>query len=205
MAAPLAPSQLVDAVCADEAAVPARPEADADGFSDIVLPAKPNAEHCRFVEQLFECYRRPLLRYVSGLLGRRGDAEDVLQEAYTRLLGVPALDRTPARARAYLFKTATNLVHDRFRRPEPSSDDVHDGIFADDAAETPERIVDFEQGLDAVKRALLELKPRCRQVFLLRAAERLGYDEIAERLRISKRTVEREMKHALDVCQQRLK
>src|SRR5690606_28567992 len=205
MAAPLAPSQLVDAVCADEAAVPARPEADADGFSDIVLPAKPNAEHCRFVEQLFECYRRPLLRYVSGLLGRRGDAEDVLQEAYTRLLGVPTLDRTPARARAYLFKTATNLVHDRFRRPEPStSETVLAGAVAD-LSESPDGIVDFEQGLDAVRCALLGLKPRCREVFLLRTVDGLGYDEIAVRLRMSKRTVEREMKHALDVCQERLK
>jgi len=146
-----------------------------------------------------------LLRYVSGLLGRRGDAEDVLQEAYTRLLGVATLDRAPTRARAYLFKTATNLVHDRFRRPESSCDDeLHEDIFAG-AGETPERIVDFEQGLEAVKRALLELKPRCRAVFVLRTAEDLDYDEIAARLRVSKRTVEREMKHALDVCQQRLK
>jgi len=162
------------------------------------------SEHSRFVAQLFERYRRPLLRYVSALLGRRADAEDVLQDAYARLLTVPVLDRTPARARAYLFKTATNLVRDRFRRShvtvdeEPSDDVAADG-------ETPELIVDFEQGLDAVKRALLELKPRCREVFLLRAVDGLEYDAIAAHLGISKRTVEREMKHALDVCQERLK
>src|SRR5690606_18657369 len=108
-----------------------------------------------------------LLRYVTGLLGRRGDAEDVLQEAYARLLAVPALDRTPARARAYLFKTATNLVHDRFRRHEPSCGGAAHEYTFEDPAETPERIVDFEQGLAAVWRALLELKPRCRAVFVL--------------------------------------
>jgi len=71
--------------------------------------------------------------------------------------------------------------------------------------ETPDRIVDFEQGVEAVRCALRELKPRCREVFLLRSVDGLGYDAIAERLGISKRTVEREMKHALDVCQRRLK
>lgn len=179
MARPSAPSPLLHASCSDE--------------------------HARFVADLFERYRRPLLRYVSGLLGRRADAEDVLQEAYTRLLAATALDQTPIRARAYLFKTATNLVHDRFRRPEPSAADApHEDVLAD-SSQTPERIVDFEQGLDAVMRALLELKPRCRRIFLLRAADGLDYDVIAERLGVSKRTVEREMKHALDVCQQRLK
>jgi RNA polymerase sigma-70 factor (ECF subfamily) len=203
MAAPPAPSQLAEPDRADTPLASAA--VDTAVAAEMVAPASRQAEHCRFVAQLFECYRRPLLRYVSGLLGRRGDAEDVLQEAYARLLAVSTLDRTPARARAYLFKTATNLVHDRFRRPEPTFDGASHEDAVADAAETPERIVDFEQGLDAVKRALLELKPRCRQVFLLRAAEGFDYDEIAARLRISRRTVEREMKHALDVCQQRLK
>ncbi|HEX6996489.1 MAG TPA: sigma-70 family RNA polymerase sigma factor [Gammaproteobacteria bacterium] len=163
-----------------------------------------DADHSRFVEHLFARYRRPLLRYVSALLGRRAEAEDVLQEAYARLLGVQTLDRTPARARAYLFKTATNLVRDRFRRADAFAVEAPSDDLAEDA-ETPERIVDFEQGLDAVRRALLELKPRCREVFLMRAVDGLGYDAIATRLGISRRTVEREMKHALDVCQQRLK
>ena len=199
MAGPPAPSQILNADC-DDARTPSPANADCD---DAGTPS-PAAEHVRFVEHLFERYRRPLLRYVSGLLGRHADAEDVLQEAYARLLGVPTLDRTPARARAYLFKTATNLVHDRFRRPEPStSETVLAGAVAD-LSESPDGIVDFEQGLDAVRCALLGLKPRCREVFLLRTVDGLGYDEIAVRLRTSKRTVEREMKHALDVCQQRL-
>jgi len=55
-----------------------------------------------------------------------------------------------------------------------------------------------------VRRTLHELKPRCRQVFLLRVSAELSYEEIAQRLGISKRTAEREMQHALDVCQRRL-
>jgi len=178
---------------------------------DAAAAAAPIAQtrsptHRQFVEELFARYREPLLRYLRGLLARRADAEDVLQETYARLLGVDTLDRTPTRARAYVFKIATNLVNDRFRgRVEHSVADVAADSALFGAEESPEGIVDFAQGLEIVRRTLLDLKPRCRQVFLLRAAEDLSYEAIADRLGISKRTVEREMKHALDVCQKRLR
>ena len=56
-----------------------------------------------------------------------------------------------------------------------------------------------------VERTLLELPPRCRQVFLLRTSHEWSYEAIAERLGVSKRTVEREMQTALDACQRELR
>jgi RNA polymerase sigma-70 factor (ECF subfamily) len=167
-------------------------------------PRATENERARFVSKLFERHRESLLRHLSGLLRRRVDAEDVLQETYARLLGVRHLDETGSRARAYLFKIATNLAYDRYRARTVESLDADDAAAAS-AEESPEQIVDFAQGLEVVGKTLLELKPRCRQVFLLRAVEELEYDEIAAKLGVSKRTVEREMRHALDVCQNRLK
>ena len=169
-------------------------------------PAQPATanEHALFVRQLFERYRHALQRYLLGLLRNHAAAEDVVQETYVRLLGVAGLERSDSRARGYLFKVATNLVRNRRRKRSEQSIDT---ALPDELASTddsPELIVDFEQGLAIVKKALLELKPRCRQVFLLRASEELDYEEIAARLGISKRTVEREMQHALEVCQKRL-
>ena len=161
--------------------------------------------HTEFVTGLFERCRRALLKYLFDLLSRREDAEDVVQETYIRLMNAKTLERSDARARAFLFKIATNLAYDRFRerRVRGPQSDAELGTLASDAP-SPERVVAFEQGVEIVKRALLELPPRCRQVFLLRTAEELGYDEIAERLQVSKRTVEREMQTALEICQQRL-
>lgn len=162
--------------------------------------------HARFVAQLVERHRPALLRYLTSLLGRREhDVEDVLQETYVRLLGARDLEPSAGRARAYVFKVATNLAYDRFRRrPETRLEDLpaHTELASPDAS--PEHLVDFAQGLEILKKAVLGLKPRCRQVFLLRAAEELSYEAIAARLGVSKRTVEREMRHALEVCQRRL-
>ena len=159
-----------------------------------------------FVTQIFERFRRPLLRYLKDLLSRREDAEDVLQDTYARLLTVTDLERSVGRVRAYVFKIATNLAYDRFRQRRAHGEHTEDGLAGLVAAEpSPDGVVAFEQGLAIVKRALLELKPRCRQVFLLRSYSELSYEEIGRRLGLSKRTVEREMQHALDVCQKRLR
>jgi RNA polymerase sigma-70 factor (ECF subfamily) len=156
------------------------------------------------VARMFERFRLPLLRYLTDLLSRRDEAEDLVQETYLRLMQVESIET--GRVRALIFKVATNLAYDRFRQRRargPHGDDsALDNLPAHGPA--PERIVAFEQGVEIVKRALLELKPRCRHVFLLRTSAELGYDEIAARLGISKRTVEREMQHALEVCQRRL-
>ena len=156
------------------------------------------------VARTFERFRTPLLRYLTDLLSRRDEAEDLVQETYLRLLQVENIE--VGRARALIFKVATNLAYDRFRQRRargPHGDDEQLAEVASDQP-APDRVVALEQAIEIVKRTLLDLKPRCRQVFLLRTSAELGYDEIAKRLGISRRTVEREMQHALDVCQRRL-
>jgi RNA polymerase sigma-70 factor (ECF subfamily) len=163
------------------------------------------AARTRCVTQVFERFRAPLTRYLRSLLARREDAEDVAQETYVRLLGAGGLEHSDVRVRAYMFKVATNLAYDRFRerrvrRHEPES--ALESLA--DNAPSIERIVTMEQSLLIVKRTLLDLPPRCRDIFLLRVSAEMSYEAIAARLGVSKRTVEREMQHALDACQRRL-
>jgi RNA polymerase sigma factor (sigma-70 family) len=165
-----------------------------------------NAEHAVFVQTLFERYRAALHRHVSGLLGSWADAEDIVQETYARLLGCHELEPVEPRARSYMFRVATNLAYDRYRRPREQS--LDDGSVVSETLsiiDGPDAIVGMGQALEGITRTLLQIRPRARQVFLLRAAEGLSYEAIAERLGVSKRTVEREMKHALDACQRRLR
>jgi len=156
------------------------------------------------IARTFERFRVPLLRYLADLLSRRDEAEDLVQETYLRLMQVETIET--GRVRALIFKVATNLAYDRFRQRRARGPHSDDSLLAELPAPdaTPERVVAFEQGVEIVKRALRELKPRCRQVFLLRTSAELSYEEIARRLGISKRTAEREMQHALEVCQRRL-
>jgi RNA polymerase sigma-70 factor (ECF subfamily) len=154
----------------------------------------------------FASLQPTLLRYLRGLLAAREDAEDIAKETYLKLAAIPEPDLEFGTLRALVFKIATNLAYDRFRarRVRGATSDAELDEVASDAPSL-EHIVDFEQGLALIKRTLLELEPRCRQVFLMRAHVGLDYEDIAAQLGISKRTVEREMAHALEACQQRLR
>ena len=58
----------------------------------------------------------PLLRYLRRLTGQALLAEDLLQESYLRLLSQPRIPEDDAHRKNYLFKIATNLARDHFRR-----------------------------------------------------------------------------------------
>lgn len=163
-----------------------------------------DADH-GFVTAVFVRFQRPLLRYLRELLRRREDAEDVAQETYLKLVNAGALERSEQRVRAFTFKVATNLAYDRFRqrRARGHHDEAKVVALLDDAP-LAERVVAIEQAVAIVERTVLALPQRCRHVFLLRVSHEWSYEAIAAHLRVSKRTVEREMQQALDACQRSL-
>ena len=182
-------------------------EADIGPQADRIDPRTTRMadDHLDYVQRLFETYREPLMRYVTDLLSGPDDAEDIVQETYVRLLRAKDLDRSESRTRGYIFTIARNLAFDRFRHRKVEGYQVpYEDAGLSSSEPQPERIVDFEQGIEIVKQCLLELKPRSRQVFLMRTSEDLTFQQIGECLGIGKRTAEREMKNALDYCQSKL-
>jgi RNA polymerase sigma-70 factor, ECF subfamily len=57
---------------------------------------------------------RTLHGYLCRLCGDAAAADEVLQETYIRMLNAPAMDELPRKA--YLYKTGTNLLRDRWRK-----------------------------------------------------------------------------------------
>jgi RNA polymerase sigma-70 factor (ECF subfamily) len=161
--------------------------------------------HAAFITGVFVRFQRSLLRYLRDLLARSEDAEDVAQETYVKLMGAAGLEQSEARVRAFMFKVATNLAYDRFRRRRVRGhQDDAELVALPDETPPAERLVALQQGVAIVEQTLLGLPARCRQVFLLRVSHEWSYEAIAEHLRVSKRTVEREMQLALDACQRSL-
>jgi RNA polymerase sigma-70 factor (ECF subfamily) len=66
----------------------------------------------------FEAFYLRTARVLHGYLCRLGNdpatADEVLQETYIRMLNAPAMDE--GARKAYLYKTATNLLRDRWRK-----------------------------------------------------------------------------------------
>ena len=119
--------------------------------------------------RLYEATSRPLWGYLQHASGRPDVADDLLQETYCKFLlrKMPAMDE--AESRSYLFRIATNLLHNRAR----SRDDAAREEPAESGAQTDE-----ETRLD-VRAAMRHLKPRERELLWLAYVEGMSHAEIA--------------------------
>jgi len=66
--------------------------------------------------QFYERTSLPLLRYVTRAIGNAEIAEDIVQETYVRSLAAQGLPENDDEARAYIFRVASNLMVDHWRR-----------------------------------------------------------------------------------------
>jgi len=114
----------------------------------------------------------PLLRYLLGTTRNRDLTEDLLQETYCRFLTADVPEMGESQARSYLFRIATNLMHDRWRR---SKKDALTERGIPDLSVAPQ----FEQRL-GVRQAFERLNPRERQLLWLAYVEGSNHDEIAD-------------------------
>ena len=67
-------------------------------------------------EEIYEQTARPLWAYIARISGNPTAADDILQETYLRFLNSPPKQNDLKEAKPYLYKIATNLVYDRFRK-----------------------------------------------------------------------------------------
>jgi RNA polymerase sigma-70 factor (ECF subfamily) len=156
---------------------------------------------------LFTRHRRSLLWYLSRLLPNRADAEEIVQEAFVRLLGVAHLDTDARRARNYLYATATNLARDNYRRQAARAQAAHvplDDLQLEGEEPQPDRLVDAERGRRMLDLALRDIQPRPRRAFLLYVEEEMTYERIALELGVSKKTIERDVSLTTALCRSRL-
>lgn len=136
-----------------------------------------------------------LVRYLLRAWSRPDEVHDLRQDTYVRVYEAAA--RTlPTSPKAFLFTTARHLMADRLRRARVVSietmgdlDALH--VLVDEIS--PERRLDAHQVLHRLSAALDRLPPRCRQVVWLRRVEELSQKQVAARLGVSEKTVEKQI------------
>ncbi len=140
-----------------------------------------------------------LRRFVRGLVASRQDAEDVIQEAYLRVLRYSTEYEVEDRERL-LFSAARNLAVDSQRRRRTRERYAADfAVLAESVDDWPasDEVVDARERLRRVEVAIVLLPPRCREVFLMHRLDGLSYSQIARSCGISVSAVE---KHIARAC-----
>lgn len=146
--------------------------------------------------------RRSLVRVAQRIVGSLATAEDVAQSLWLKVQTI-ADDPPILNKRAFLYRLTANVARDRRR-----ADDVYFRTFVGgelpedvsaDIASAEEILLGCED-LALLMRAIDELPPRCREVFLLRKIEELSITQISVRLGIGRSMIARHMRIALRHC-----
>ena len=147
--------------------------------------------------QLYSESRAALRRYVLRLTGSREVADEIVQEAFLRTYEHRAILGTP---RAFLFTTARNLAADIHRRKRFATsyavgEIAKSSVVVDGNSLESQALSDEQHRM--IREAVDRLPAKCRAAFVLRVFHWLSYKEIAERLGIAVRTVEKHIARGL--------
>jgi len=150
-------------------------------------------------------FRAPLMSFFLRRLRDHALAQDLTQETLLRLF-VARQTTAIENLESYVFRIAINLLRDHKSGESRAQTFVF--VPIDEAAATeleqqlveylsPERVLLSKDALAEVLRALEELDPRTRDIFVLFRLERMKQKEIAELLGIGRSTVEKHVMKAM--------
>ena len=149
-------------------------------------------------KKLFEENYRLLCNYINAQTRDMELSQEITQKTFVKLWEKRKEISFSSSSKSYLFQAARNTLIDHYRSTKTAN--VHAEQYSDGLVLKEELSVEDEQSLITTQRiawAVDQLKPKTREIFLLNKKEGLTYDEIAQYLEISKRTVEYNMKNAL--------
>lgn len=175
-------------------------------FSDAEYVAAVRHGDSDLFASMYRAYLPCLLRYLHRLVGDRAVAEDLVHDLFLAIWRRRETWSIQSSLRAYLFTAARNRARGHFDKQRVRQDWAAEQKNTLPTASAPPIIQQLYGAslCEAVARWLDELPLRRREVFMLSRYEALTYQEIADVLGISVKTVETQMSRALKHLRGRL-
>jgi len=124
---------------------------------------------------------RALWAFVYRVTGSASDADDIVQDAFLRLLRADLATAEEEQWRRYLYRIASNLIVDRWRRVKRESGEE---VIVEGSAPG----LRFEHDADVAK-IFAELNERDRALLWLAYVEGESHEEIATSLGVGRRSI----------------
>ena len=155
----------------------------------------------RAFEQLYDRYRERIHAFITSKVRDHGRAEDLGQEVFMSALRQLRASDQKIMFKPWLYPIAKNACIDEFRRGArtqevsfESDEELGSAIGGDErflsAMPTPTSAIESKQSLDDLRGAFGGLSDNQHRLLVMRELEGLSYDEIGERLGMTRQMVE---------------
>ena len=173
-------------------------------MSDADLLERLRAGDSDAFDTIFRTWYPALVRLAEKMLRDRAVAEEIAQDVMLELWRRRDQLQAEGSPQAYLFQSTRNRALNHLRHLKVEQ--LAMPHLAGDSPSSPSaghRVVQ-EEIETALRQAIGDLPPRCRQVFELSRVRGLRYAEIAQQLGVSVKAVEAQMGRALKSLRERL-
>lgn len=157
---------------------------------------------------LYARHRGGLYRFLLRGLSNRATAEEVYQEAWSRVIAARQRYRPEAKFSTWLYQIAHNLLVDQYRRKAPEQGDIDVEVVmafaADDVERQPERELSGFEERRRLQQAIGELPDEQRIALQLRLEQELSLEEIGRITGAGRETVKSRLRYAMDKLRERL-
>ncbi|MCP4310543.1 MAG: RNA polymerase sigma-70 factor [Bacteroidetes bacterium] len=155
-------------------------------------------------EELFNEYYRPLsvfgLKYVKDL----EIAKEIVQNLFVHLYDNRQTLLITSSLESYLYQSVRNRCLNQIKQEQTHKKHLDQYQSEQDEAEDMEARLRETELEHRIFKIIESLPPQCRNIFTLSRVQGLSNAEIAEKLEISKRTVETQISNALKVLRSKL-
>jgi len=157
-------------------------------------------------EMIFRTFYQPLCRYAYSFLEDKEEAEEVVQSAFITVWEKRKSIDIQTSLKSYLYRMVRNgclnvIKHEKVKQQHVA----HEMAVTEVSYESVTQKVYASELESKITEALKALPEQCRLVFQLSRFEELKYQEIADQLQISVKTVENHMGKALRIMREQLK
>jgi RNA polymerase sigma-70 factor (ECF subfamily) len=181
--------------------------------SDAELVKAFKSGDSRALDRLIDRYKAPLYAYLVRLSRDRGEADDLLQEVFVKVLNKLAAYGERYKFSAWLFTVAHHAVMDRFRANARRKEESLDSAGEDrlplaytlaSPEPGPDEMLEGAERASAIRAAFDHLSAEQREIFLMRHYSELSFKEISEILDVPIGTVLARMSRAMAKMRQEL-
>jgi len=169
-----------------------------DQENDLLLFEKVKSNHLTAYEKIFKKYIKELYRFAFSYVRDAQIAEEMAQEVFLYVWEKRGQIEIQTTLKTYLYSAVKNkcLNYIKLELPrQQSMGDISEVMLSVSAGKKDEG--ENEQLKKYIKGAIDALPKKCRQIFILSRNAGMTYEEIAEELDLSKKTVENQMGIAL--------
>jgi RNA polymerase sigma-70 factor (ECF subfamily) len=157
-------------------------------------------------QELFERYAPRIYKFSLSYFKNKTDSEELVQEVFLKIWEKREMLDHSKNIKSFIFKLAVNTIYDFIRRKniEVAFIEFTKTNFPVESDDTWQSVI-FEDMKQNLQDLVEQLPVQQQKIFHLSKTEGLSNEEIAEKLNLSKRTVENHLYRAISTLKEQLK